>query len=460
MTLTVLSDEQVKDILENLSLDELEALRKTLAGALHAFSTSLGTDGLGVFQQPHRVTTLHPESQATTLYMPSCGPSGMGCKVVSLTSGEAAKDPTIQQISPTGVVNLFSPDGTPIGLVHASTLTAFRTALASLCLVYRRNHVKTITVFGSGMQAYWHVRLALMMRGSTVKHVNIINHRFSDSAGRILKKFAVIPPEVKAREGWEAAKFTILTPTFHEFNRLQKEYIRNADIIYCCTPSREDLFDASILTSHEGRKKGRLIVAVGSYTPEMRELPEGLLQLVTKPREKGHRHFHKHADEGGVIVVDTLDGVLSEAGEVIAAKISPTQLVELGELVMLHRMAVDESESEASDVMSQTSSFSELDISDRSPSMNTVYSDMPSSPSSPTSSRSRSPFRKHFRKSSSNNLSEKDKEKQKDDGLSRWLRDGTVVYKSVGIGLKDLVVGTELLKLAKQKNIGTQIEGF
>lgn len=126
---------------------------------------------------------------------------------------------------------------------------------------------------------------------------------------------------------------------------------------------------------------------------------------------------------------------------------------------MLHRMAVDESESEASDVMSQTSSFSELDISDRSPSMNTVYSDMPSSPSSPTSSRSKSPF-KHFRKSSSNNLSEKDKEKQKDDGLSRWLRDGTVVYKSVGVGLMDLVVGTELVEMAKQKNIGTQIEGF
>lgn len=249
-------------------------------------------------------------------------------QVVSLTSAEATKDPSVQPISPTGVVNLFSPDGKPIGLVHASTLTAFRTALASLCLVYRRNHVKTITVFGSGMQAYWHVRLALMMRGSTIKHVNIINHRFSDSAGHILKKFTIIPHEVKVREGWEAAKFTIITPTFHEFNRLQKEYIRNADIIYCCTPSQQDLFDASILTNHEGRKKGRLIVAVGSYTPQMRELPEGLLQLVTKPREKGHRHFHKHADEGGVIVVDTLDGVLSEAGEIIHAKINPTQLVE------------------------------------------------------------------------------------------------------------------------------------
>lgn len=248
--------------------------------------------------------------------------------MVSLPSPEAATDPSLKATSPTGVVNLFAPDGTPVGLVHASTLTAFRTALASLCLVYRRNHVKTITVFGSGMQAYWHVRLALMMRGSTVKHVNIINHRFSDSAGRILKKFTIIPHEIKVREGWEAAKFSILTPTFHEFNRLQKEYIRNADIIYCCTPSQQELFDASILTSHEGRKKGRLIVAVGSYKPEMRELPEGLLQLVTKPREKGHRHFHKHADEGGVIVVDTLDGVLREAGEIIAAKIPPTQLVE------------------------------------------------------------------------------------------------------------------------------------
>ncbi|KAL6817133.1 hypothetical protein J3E69DRAFT_369809 [Trichoderma sp. SZMC 28015] len=459
MTLTVLSDDQVRDILETLSLDELEDFRKTLADALHAFSTDLGTDGLGIFQQPHRVSTLHPDTHATTLYMPSCGPSGMGCKVVSLTAAEATKDPNVQKISPTGVVNLFSPDGKPIGLVHASTLTAFRTALASLCLVYRRNHVKTITVFGSGMQAYWHVRLALMMRGSTVKHVNIINHRFSDSAGRILKKFTIIPHDVKVREGWEAAKFSILTPTFHEFNRLQKEYIRAADIIYCCTPSQEDLFEASILTSHEGRKKGRLIVAVGSYTPEMRELPEGLLQLVTKPREKGHRHFHKHADEGGVIVVDTLDGALTEAGEIIHAKIPPTQLVELGELVMLHRMAVDESESEASDVMSQTSSFSELDLSERTQSMSTVYSDLPPSPSSTTSSGHKSPFSKHFRKTSSN-LSDKDKEKQKDDALSRWLRDGTVVYKSVGVGLMDLVVGTKLIEVAQQKNIGTQIEGF
>lgn len=127
---------------------------------------------------------------------------------------------------------------------------------------------------------------------------------------------------------------------------------------------------------------------------------------------------------------------------------------------MLHRMAVDESESEASEVLSQASSFSELDLSDRTPSMSTAYSDLPPSPSSTTSSSGhKSPFSKHFRKTSSN-LSDRDKEKQKDDGLSRWLRDGTVVYKSVGVGLMDLVVGTQLVEVAKQKSVGIQIEGF
>lgn len=248
--------------------------------------------------------------------------------VVSLTTSDDTQEPSFKPIHPTGVVNLFSPDGQPIGLLHASTLTAFRTALASACLLFRRNHVRTITVFGSGSQAYWHVRLALMMRGSSIHHVNVINRRFSESATNLFKRFTIVAQDIKQREGWEHTKFSILTPTFHDYERLQREHIFDADVIYCCTPSTQDLFDASILTSHEGRKKGRLIVAVGSFTPEMRELPEDLLRQATKSHEKGHRHFHKHADEGGVIVVDTLEGVLKEAGEIMSAKISPHQLVE------------------------------------------------------------------------------------------------------------------------------------
>ncbi|KAK4089140.1 hypothetical protein Purlil1_6573 [Purpureocillium lilacinum] len=464
MTFTVLTDEQVNSVLEGLDLNELDEFRHVLASALHEFSTNTQADNDGVYQQPHRVTTYHPGTRATTLYMPSCGPEGMGCKVVSLTSSAATRDPSVKPISPTGVVNLFSPDGKPLGLVHASTLTAFRTALSSACLLSRRNHVKTITVFGSGNQAYWHVRLALMMRGSTIKHVNVINRRFSESAAAILKRFTVIPQAVKEREGWSHTKFGILTPTFHEYERLLWEQVRSSDVIYCCTPSREDLFDASILTSREGRMKGRLIVAVGSYTPEMRELPEALLLQATKHHDKNARHFHKHAEEAGVIVVDTLDGVLKEAGEIMAAKIGPHQLVELGELVMLHRLAVEESGSDTTGSQTPISADADsLEIGDRTPSMSTVYSDKSRRAESPSGSRSPGhsrkpsfplPFRSHSGSSSDTT------EKKKEDSLARWLRDGTVVYKSVGLGLMDLVVGMHLVQVASEKKVGTQIEGF
>lgn len=53
-----------------------------------------------------------------------------------------------------------------------------------------------------------------------------------------------------------------------------------------------------------------------------------LLKQAVKVHEKGHHHYHKHAVEGGVVVVDTLDGALKEAGEIIEANLEPTQLVE------------------------------------------------------------------------------------------------------------------------------------
>lgn len=231
-------------------------------------------------------------------------------------------------IRPTGAITLFGPDGCPLGILHASSLTAFRTALASVCLLTRRNTVRTLTVFGCGEQAYWHIRLALLLRGSTIRHVNIINRRFSDGCRAILKRLYDIPGVTKQTEGWNDAQFGVLTPGYGEYPRLLQEQLRAADVIFCCTPSTEPLFDAHILTSREGRRKGRLIIAIGSYTTGMRELPVELLKQAVKVHEKGHHHYHKHAVEGGVVVVDTLDGALKEAGEIIEANLEPTQLVE------------------------------------------------------------------------------------------------------------------------------------
>lgn len=250
--------------------------------------------------------------------------------VVITLSGAGSQNPDDERknIRPSGAITLFGAEGKPIGLLDASAMTAFRTALASACLLVHRDHVKTITVFGAGEQAYWHIRLALKLRGSTIKHVNIINRRFSDSCRDILKRFYSTPGSIKEAEGWANTEFGVLTPQYGDYHRLLTEHILAADVIFCCTPSMVPLFDGEILTSREGRRKGRLIVAIGSYTPDMRELPIEILKQAVKPHEENHFHFHKHAVEGGVIVVDTLDGALKEAGEIIEAGLTPRQLVE------------------------------------------------------------------------------------------------------------------------------------
>ncbi|KAL7622504.1 hypothetical protein AAE478_008011 [Parahypoxylon ruwenzoriense] len=484
MSLTVLSDEQIRGLLESLTRNEVEELVETLRGALHEYSTSTQSMEDGVVHQPERTVVHSKTTGATTLFMPSFSTFGHAIKVVTISSPLA--DSKLPAIRPTGSVTLYSPQGQPTGFLHAQTLTAFRTALASSCLLVKRASVRTITVFGSGLQAYWHIRLALMLRGDTIRQVFIISRRFSDNARDILQKFYCIRQDVKQREGWEQAQFSLLTPGYGEYARLEKEHMRASDVIYCCTPSTRDLFDASILTNHEGRRKGRLIVAVGSYTPQMRELPRELLLQATRTHAPGHMHYHKHATEGGVIVVDTLDGALKEAGEIMEAGLEPKQLVELGELVMIHKLAREEEESQASQSSTDVSSISEsvdkLDLTLPGSAMSTALGPEAGNGNGSNNKRSssRSPSRKgssaslslpfhHQHNSSQGSLNPVDQQQQqrrssstgyRDHHLARWLTVGNVIYKSVGLGLMDLVVGFEIVRLAGLRGLGSRVEGF
>lgn len=85
MTFTVLSDDQVDSILESLNIEELDEFRHVLASSLHEFSTSIEAteateEATEAYQQPRRTSTLHRDTLAKTMYMPSCAPCGMGCK--------------------------------------------------------------------------------------------------------------------------------------------------------------------------------------------------------------------------------------------------------------------------------------------------------------------------------------------------------------------------------------------
>ena len=431
MPLTVLSDSDVRTLLLSLKKKDIEDLQENLAEALHEYSTGDSHSACCSSNQPTR--TVIKRKGVTTLFMPASTGEALGMKIVALEAPEApilkaessaslpsamsgislarsasTTESSASSISgtsfqpppsvasslgttPRGTLTILDRSGFPVGLINAEELTAFRTALAATMIFNKRHNVHTITCFGAGKQAYWHCRMALLLRGADIKHIHIINRSFERSI-KLMKQLQV--DEGHNGEWHSDAKFSALSPEFQDYGRLLKEEVRKADVLFCCTPSLNPLFPAEFLTSHEGRKKGRFISAIGSYAPHMTELHPDIFRQAVQPEH--HNHHHKHAAQSGVVVVDSLESCLKEAGEIIQAKLKPEQLVEIGELLMIKKAAMKDIELGG----------------------------------------------------------------EGEKGLREWLMKGNVLYKSVGLGLMDLRVGWDLLTLARERDIGTTIHDF
>ena len=452
MPLTVLSDHDVQKVLHSLTGQDIMDIQQSLADALHQYSTAGEEDGCCSTYQPQRISMKRTDG-ATSLFMPASSSTGMGVKVITLDAVKKPEStPDIKRLSissttsstsskshsrsasmsgstlapsassedskppkvPHGSLTLFDSEGTPSALINAEELTAFRTALSSCMLFKKRHKVHDLTVFGAGKQAYWHIRLAMLLRPQEVHHVNVINRSFDRAREMLMRLYNPFPddPEFENPLGLKynsKTKTSILTTGHGEYTRLLKEYVRSANVIFCTTPSTQPLFPPSYLLNPEGRRKGRYIALIGSYKPHMIELHPDVLKNAVAPHHE-HRHFHKHQKEGGAIIVDSVEACLQEAGEIIQADIQPDQVVELGELVMLRK------EAERAAAESAKSSDAEGDREGIQ-----VY---------------------------------------ENSGLKEWLLKGNVIYKSVGLGIMDVVVGNEVVRLARERGIGTHIAEF
>ncbi|KAF2400914.1 NAD(P)-binding protein [Trichodelitschia bisporula] len=400
MPLTILSDDDLRTLLHSLTQSDILDLQEVLSDALHQYSTGLAEDNnpCCATLQPARSHIKRPDGQ-TTLFMPASSASAMGVKIVTLAEpqldGTIGLNPTPPDTSD---LTLLDGSGRLRALLNAAEITAFRTALASTLLFRRRANVHDVLIFGAGKQAYWHARLALLLRGPDVHHLNIINRSF-ERAANLIRELYKTPWPVEIEH--PVAK--IVTPNHGEYARHLKSLVRGAAVIFCTTPSLSALFPPEILTHTEGRRKGRYIAAIGSYKPHMIEIhPDVIRQAVAKD-DAHHRHFHKHAKQGGAIIVDSVESCMREAGEVIQAGLGGRDVVELGELVMLKRE--DSGDSKKS------------------------------------------------------GKSEKEG-KDPNASLKEWLERGNVIYKSVGLGLMDVVIGSELVRLADEREIGTRLKRF
>jgi len=349
----LLPEHDLSKMLRRLTPEQCQRLLNALSESLGRFSAQSASGSEKLIHQPLRSHIVTRDNN-TSLFMPASNTTSTGIKIVTIPGAGAG--------GVVGVINVFSPEGKLTGLLSAAEVTAFRTALATMTLFTRCSSLRkdNIVIFGSGRQAEWHARLALLLvpKGA-IKRITFINRgrkRLEYIDHEVLSGLRPLHPDVSmtvlAKEG---------TPDFDQ--RLRSE-LAASDVLFCCTPSTEPLFPYAYL---EPTGKQRFISLIGSYKPHMQEVDSATL-----------------LSGGGKIYVDSKEACLEEAGELIMAKVGEEQLVEIGELFVPGK---------------------EVD---------TVT--VP-------------------------------------DGCN-------VIFKCVGMGIMDLVVGKTLLDIAGELNIGTQVEGF
>ncbi|MEU1120522.1 ornithine cyclodeaminase family protein [Streptomyces sp. NPDC005879] len=176
------------------------------------------------------------------LLMPSATASYTGVKVATVTPGNAERGlPRVQGL----YLLLDGVTHAPLALLDGIALTSLRTPAVSGVAIRHLAvpDAERLVVFGTGPQAWGHVEAVRAVRPA-LRHVDVV----ARNAGRV----AAFAERCRAA-GLSAAA-------------ADADAVARADVICCCTTSREPLFDGSLPPDHA------TIAAVGSHEPDAREV--------------------------------------------------------------------------------------------------------------------------------------------------------------------------------------------
>ena len=218
-----------------------------------------------------------PEFNGQCLFMNgyAAPAKALGVKIVSVYPDNINKNiPSV----PATMVLVNAETGMVNSLIDGTYLTRLRTgAISGLATdILARKDSKIFALFGTGGQAITQLEAVLTVRNiEEVRVFDISKERAEEFAKKMSDKFGKkFNVKIFAAESSDAA-------------------IDNADIITTVTTSKKPVFDANKV------KKNVHINGVGSYTPEMQEIPGDILVKANK------------------IFVDTRDGAINESGDLI-----------------------------------------------------------------------------------------------------------------------------------------------
>jgi len=226
----------------------------------------------GQCKMPLRLAIDMQTHRGVSLFMPAyCeGLAAAGLKIVTVMNDNPARNlPLIHS----KYLYLSAETGEIVSLMDAEYLTGLRTAVVSALVtdLLGKSGGQTLAIFGTGVQAWFHVETfnKLFGIGETLVFGRTpeSSETFAERIERQLRK--------PARRG-------------------VKTELKRADIICCCTTSTSPLFERKDVRSDVH------INAIGSFRPDAREIGSDVVGKAT-------------------IVVDSYEAALKEAGEIVMA---------------------------------------------------------------------------------------------------------------------------------------------
>lgn len=237
----VLSKEQIEEMVDpDQMMDQIEEAYRIY--------------GSGEFYMPPRPTVEHENKQL--MYMPCYTKDIIGTKILSIFPENSKLGlPSIDGIV---LLNDYAT-GAPLAVMDGQSVTAWRTgAVGGVGIRHlSRKDCHTVGIIGAGMQGFHQAVYACVARD--IHTVYVFNHSDRDLTDYLerLKK-AIDKEDVKVVQC-----------------KAVEELVRNSDIICTTTPST-----TPVLPDDKELLRGKCIIAIGSYMPEMREIPDAVLDLV------------------------------------------------------------------------------------------------------------------------------------------------------------------------------------
>jgi alanine dehydrogenase len=270
--------------------------------AIEAMKMAYASLSGGTAVAPLRTSLSIPDSEALSLFMPAYVSAQEGnalaVKVVSLFPGNPARGLAFIQAA---VLVFDAETGQTIALLEGSSLTAIRTGAAGGAAVdlLARPDSKVAAIFGAGAQGRTQLEAACEARPLETAFVYDADANRAKTFVEEMRGLGSIPSDLRVASS-------------------AREAIEQADIICTATTSTTPVFEDRDV------RPGTHISAVGSYTPDMQEVPAETLLRARIFIDSHTASMEEAGDLLKPIRAGLFDAshICGELGEVVLGKIS------------------------------------------------------------------------------------------------------------------------------------------